>query len=135
MLSLLCTRLALSSAVWNRDPSLVSLARCASGWSLSAMKAIRIISITLAAACSLTPLAWSQPTVAMSARAPQGPAVHKTEPPNWWVHYTPDLTLLLTGENLFGARAMSASTAGAISSFASSTRPALARASAFPYCP
>jgi glycosidase len=109
MLSLLCTRLALSSAVWNRDPSLVSLARCASGWSLSAMKAIRIISITLAAACSLTPLAWSQPTVAMSARAPQGPAVHKTEPPNWWVHYTPDLTLLLTGENLFGARAMSAS--------------------------
>ncbi|MGA2357113.1 MAG: alpha-amylase family glycosyl hydrolase, partial [Terriglobales bacterium] len=38
-----------------------------------------------------------------------GPAVHKVEPPNWWVNYTPDFTLLLTGENLFGARAVSAS--------------------------
>ena len=28
----------------------------------------------------------------------------KLEPPNWWAHYTPDLTLLLTGENLSGAR-------------------------------
>ncbi len=34
----------------------------------------------------------------------QGPAVGKIEPPNWWINYTPELTLLLTGENLNGAR-------------------------------
>ncbi len=34
----------------------------------------------------------------------QAPAVHKVDPPNWWVNYTPELTLLLTGENLNGAR-------------------------------
>ena len=34
----------------------------------------------------------------------QAPAVHKIEPPNWWVNYTPELTLLFTGENLNGAR-------------------------------
>ena len=32
------------------------------------------------------------------------PVVRKIEPPNWWVNYTPSLTLLLTGENLSGAR-------------------------------
>jgi len=32
------------------------------------------------------------------------PVVRKVEPPNWWVNYTPELTLLLTGENLSGAR-------------------------------
>lgn len=31
------------------------------------------------------------------------PTVHKTEPPYWWAHFTPKLTLLLTGENLKGA--------------------------------
>jgi glycosidase len=31
------------------------------------------------------------------------PVVNKLEPPNWWVAYTPELTLLLTGENLAGA--------------------------------
>jgi Cyclomaltodextrinase, N-terminal len=34
----------------------------------------------------------------------QVPAVRKVDPPNWWVNYTPELTLLLTGENLNGAR-------------------------------
>jgi len=34
----------------------------------------------------------------------QVPAVRKIDPPNWWVNYTPELTLLLTGENLSGAR-------------------------------
>ena len=34
----------------------------------------------------------------------QAPAVRKIDPPNWWVNYTPELTLLLTGENLGGAR-------------------------------
>jgi glycosidase len=38
--------------------------------------------------------AWAQPA----------PLVKKLEPPNWWAHYTPDLTLLLTGENLSGVR-------------------------------
>ncbi len=37
--------------------------------------------------------AWAQPA----------PLVKKLEPPNWWVNYTPELTLLLTGENLNGA--------------------------------
>lgn len=30
----------------------------------------------------------------------QAPVVRKIEPPNWWIHFTPELTLLLTGENL-----------------------------------
>ncbi len=38
------------------------------------------------------------------------PVVHKIEPPNWWVRYTPELTLLLTGENLGGARVESSTT-------------------------
>jgi glycosidase len=38
------------------------------------------------------------------AGAGQVPVVRKIEPPNWWVNYTPDLTLLLSGENLGGAR-------------------------------
>ena len=32
------------------------------------------------------------------------PLVRKVEPPNWWTHYTPELTLLLTGENLNAAQ-------------------------------
>ncbi len=32
------------------------------------------------------------------------PVVTKVEPPNWWAHFTPELTLLLTGSNLSGAR-------------------------------
>ena len=39
----------------------------------------------------------------------QVPAVRKVEPPNWWANYRPELTLLLTGENLSGARVVSAS--------------------------
>ncbi|MGC2248142.1 MAG: cyclomaltodextrinase N-terminal domain-containing protein, partial [Terriglobales bacterium] len=38
------------------------------------------------------------------AAAAQPPLVRKLEPPNWWTHYTPDLTLLLTGEHLSAAR-------------------------------
>ena len=34
----------------------------------------------------------------------QTPEVRKVEPPNWWVNFTPELTLLLTGENLSGAQ-------------------------------
>jgi neopullulanase len=39
----------------------------------------------------------------------QTPAVRKIEPPNWWVNYTPEVTLLLTGEDLSAAHAVSAS--------------------------
>lgn len=34
----------------------------------------------------------------------QAPVVRKIEPPNWWANFTPELSLLLTGENLSGAR-------------------------------
>ena len=37
----------------------------------------------------------------------QAPVVRKVEPPNWWTHYTPEVTLLVTGENLGGARVKS----------------------------
>ena len=36
------------------------------------------------------------------------PVVRKLEPPNWWTKFTPDLTLLVTGENLSGSRVESA---------------------------
>jgi neopullulanase len=39
----------------------------------------------------------------------QSPTVRKVEPPNWWVNYMPEVTLLLTGENLAGAHVVSAS--------------------------
>ncbi len=39
-----------------------------------------------------------------SLGAGQAPAVHKIDPPNWWVDFAPKLTLLLTGENLSGAQ-------------------------------
>ena len=42
----------------------------------------------------------------------QAPAVRKIDPPNWWVNYTSELTLLLTGESLNGAR-LESTTAGA----------------------
>src|SRR5260370_9208537 len=32
------------------------------------------------------------------------PVVRKIEPPNWWTSLTPELTLLLTGENFTDAR-------------------------------
>jgi glycosidase len=44
----------------------------------------------------------------VGAWAQAAPLVKKLAPPNWWAHFTPDLTLLLTGENLSGARVESA---------------------------
>jgi glycosidase len=64
------------------------------------MKNTRSIALLLIVACLLTSRAWPQ-----SDRGErQDPVVQKVEPPNWWVNYTPQLTLLLTGENLSGAR-------------------------------
>jgi neopullulanase len=79
------------------------------------MKDKRILALSLLIVCLLALPARSQ-TPAADARQPSSPAaqspiVSKVEPPNWWVNYTPKLTLLLTGENLNGARAES-STAG-----------------------
>jgi glycosidase len=64
------------------------------------MKNKRTIALALILLCLFTLPAWSQ----SDASAGQGPVVRKIEPPNWWVNYTPSLTLLLTGENLSGAR-------------------------------
>jgi neopullulanase len=51
-------------------------------------------------------MAASQSTVAVVPEngASHGPVVQKIDPPNWWVNYTPELTLLVTGESLRGAR-------------------------------
>jgi glycosidase len=64
------------------------------------MKNTRSIALLLIVACLLTSRAWPQ----SDRGARQDPVVQKIEPPNWWVNCTPQLTLLLTGENLSGAR-------------------------------
>jgi neopullulanase len=70
-----------------------------------------LVTLCLAALClaalSLTALsvhAAQSTTAPPSAPPPASPIVRKIDPPNWWVNYTPELTLLLTGENLQGAR-------------------------------
>ena len=74
----------------------------------TAMKNKRTIGPLLIMVCLLILPAWPQ----ADTGAGQVPVVRKTEPPNWWINYTPDLTLLLTGENLGGIHVESA-TAGA----------------------
>jgi glycosidase len=64
------------------------------------MRNKRALALPLILTCLLTLAAWPQ----SDARTGQAPVVRKIEPPNWWVNYTPTLTLLLTGENLNGAR-------------------------------
>jgi neopullulanase len=82
------------------------------------MKIQRIFALSRPVACLITlclsalprSMAASQSTVAVVPEntASRGPVVQKIDPPNWWVHYTPELTLLLTGESLRGARIESA---------------------------
>src|ERR1700683_5664267 len=79
------------------------------GWSLAAMKTLRIVAFSLVMACLLTLPAAAQPTDVAVSGVLHAPVVRKLEPPNWWVNYTPELTLLLTGENLSGARVESPS--------------------------
>jgi len=69
------------------------------------MKNKRTITLALILVCVLTLPAGAQ-SEAGAGQAPVvgKPVVSKIEPPNWWVNYTPALTLLLTGENLSGAR-------------------------------
>jgi neopullulanase len=64
------------------------------------MKNERIFALSLIFACLFASAALPQ----QAAKSAGPPAVHKVEPPNWWVNHTPELTLLLTGENLSGAR-------------------------------
>ena len=59
------------------------------------MKNKRYLSLSLLLLCLL-----ALPAVASA----QAPVVRKIEPPNWWVHLTPELTLLVTGENLSQAQ-------------------------------
>jgi neopullulanase len=64
------------------------------------MKNTRRIALLLIVVCLLALPAWPQ----SDAGPRPGPLVQKIEPPNWWVNYTPELTLLLTGDKLSGAR-------------------------------
>src|ERR1700761_3701037 len=67
------------------------------------MKHKRALALSLLLSCLLTLPAWPQTGAAPKPE----PVVHKIEPPNWWVNYTAELTLLLTGENLSGAHVKS----------------------------
>src|ERR1035441_7581968 len=71
------------------------------GLSVTAMKNVRPIALALTLLSVLLLPAFSQP---VSKGGIGAPVVGKIEPPNWWVNYTPEFTLLLTGENLKGAR-------------------------------
>jgi len=51
---------------------------------------------------------------ALSGASAQAPLVRKIEPPNWWTGFTPELTLLLTGENFSGSRAESTTHGAAV---------------------
>jgi len=64
------------------------------------MRNKRALALSLFLTCLLTLSARPQ----SNASTGKDPVIHKIEPPNWWVNYTPTLTLLLTGENLSGAR-------------------------------
>jgi neopullulanase len=69
------------------------------------MKNIRTNALSLIVCCVIVACLFALPAWPQTdAREAHAPAVRKIEPPNWWVNYTPDLTLLLTGENLSGAR-------------------------------
>lgn len=46
--------------------------------------------------------------------AAQSPSIQNVAPPNWWINYTPEVTLLLTGGNLTGARVTSDSNAASV---------------------
>lgn len=71
------------------------------------MRSLR--TVALLAFYSLSTLILSPAAGPQSAGAPAAaPLVRKVEPPNWWTNFTPEFTLLLTGENLSGARVTSA---------------------------
>ena len=72
---------------------------------LTAMKNKLTPALFLVLACVFTAPAWPRPNAGTGQVPGVGePIVRKIEPPNWWINYTPALTLLLTGENLSEAR-------------------------------
>src|SRR5215468_8733623 len=72
------------------------------------MNTIRVSALRFWLCLLLTPLAVSV-CLAQSTPSQTGrPVVRKLDPPNWWTNFTPELTLLVTGENLGGARVESA---------------------------
>jgi glycosidase len=60
----------------------------------------RNITLLLILVCLVALPAWPQP----AGSAGGTPVVRKMEPPNWWTNFTPEVTLLLTGENFTGAQ-------------------------------
>ena len=77
------------------------------GAPVTAMKNVRAIALSLSMVFLVTLPSLSQPA---SKDGGEAPVVRKIEPPNWWANYTPELTLLLTGENLKGARVVTKGT-------------------------
>src|SRR5271169_1985717 len=75
------------------------------------MKNKRPIALSLILLCLLATRSLSQPA---SKAAVGAPVVRKVDPPNWWLNYTPEVTLLLSGENLKGVKAESKSAEAAI---------------------
>ncbi len=71
---------------------------------------------------ALIGLASSMPAIQAAAQQPasEAPIIRKVEPPNWWTHFTPEVTLLLTGENLGKAQVRSANRGLAVSGSQSS---------------
>src|SRR5579862_4285871 len=70
------------------------------------MKRNRTVALLLTLLCLLALPSLSQPD---SKAAAGTPTINKIDPPNWWLNFTPDVTLLLTGENLKGAHVESKS--------------------------
>jgi glycosidase len=68
------------------------------------MKIKFAIAPLLIVVCVLALPAWPQSETSVA----EGPVVRKLDPPNWWTHFTPELSVLVTGENLGGARVESA---------------------------
>ena len=71
------------------------------------MKNFRVFPMLLVFCCFLSLFQLSLPSATAQVAALTAPVVRKIDPPNWWANYTPDLTLLLSGDNLTGARVKS----------------------------
>jgi len=76
------------------------------------MKMQRCVALLCLFLCSYAVTA--QPQSVSTLKGSGAPLVRKVEPPNWWANFTPELTLLLTGQNLSEARVASASKAVAV---------------------
>ena len=69
------------------------------------MKSKSMALLLLIWVCVLAQLGSAQPSGSLLTTRP---LIHQIDPPNWWINYTPQLTLLLTGENLNAARVTTA---------------------------